>query len=104
MPSILERNLDLVTLHEKPVIQKAKQCPKPQKPIEEIAQKWISEFNDAISSKDADAVAALFQPDGIARMMALTIGWWRDVLSMSWEFHTYQTTESIKEMIQKNST
>ena len=31
-------------------------------------------------------------------------GWWRDILSMSWEFHTYQSARSIYDMIQRNNT
>jgi hypothetical protein len=64
MATILERNLDLNTLHEKPVIQKEKVTPKPQKPVSEIADKWIAVFNQAISAEDSSAVAALFQEDG----------------------------------------
>jgi hypothetical protein len=34
----------------------------------------------------------------------LTSGWWRDVLAMSWEFHTYQSANAIKDMIERNNT
>ena len=72
MSSILERHLDLETLHEKPVVQKLKLTPKPAKPIDEIAQQWITTFNEAIGSKDAAAVAALFQEDGTTIMVEIT--------------------------------
>jgi hypothetical protein len=64
MASTRERHLDLSTLHDKPVVQKDKYSPKPQSPIEEIARKWITEFNDLIRRNDAAAVPVLFQEDG----------------------------------------
>ena len=69
MTTILQRHLDLNTLHDKPVIQKERVTPKPKKPIDEIAKKWMSKFNEAITSKDASAVAELFQEDGTIRLL-----------------------------------
>jgi len=34
----------------------------------------------------------------------LILGWWRDILSMSWDFHTYQSAGAIKIMIEQNNT
>jgi NAD(P)-binding Rossmann-like domain len=30
-----------------------------------------------------------------------TIGWWRDVLAFSWDFHTYYSRPAIKDMIER---
>jgi hypothetical protein len=34
----------------------------------------------------------------------LILGWWRDILALSWEFNTYHTAKAIKEMIQEKNT
>src|SRR5947207_6554179 len=34
----------------------------------------------------------------------LMTGWWRDVLSLSWDFHTYQSAAAIQGMIQRQNT
>jgi energy-converting hydrogenase A subunit M len=65
MPSILERHLNIKTLHDKPVVQQEKPKIIPQKPIEEIASQWIVDFNEAIKTENSEAVAGLFQEDGI---------------------------------------
>jgi len=105
MPSILEQHLDLETLHEKPVVQKEKVQPKPQKPVQEIAEKWIAEFNEAIKTKNSEAIADLFLEDGSSVLDGLLIvGWWRDVLALSWDFHTYHSRNGIKQMIERNNT
>ena len=65
MPSILERYLNIKTLHDKPVVQQEKPKINPQKPIEEIASQWIVDFNEAIRTENSEAVAGLFQEDGI---------------------------------------
>jgi hypothetical protein len=31
-------------------------------------------------------------------------GWWRDVLSLSWDFHTYQSAAAIQDMIKRQNT
>jgi hypothetical protein len=46
----------------------------------------------------------LYSKMTVKSLTMLISGWWRDVLGMSWDFHTYQTTDSIKDMIQKNNT
>jgi hypothetical protein len=65
MPSVLEQHLDVTTLYDEPVtIQKVSKWPKPQREIQEIAQLWMTEFNNAIKNKRADDIAELFQPNG----------------------------------------
>jgi hypothetical protein len=65
MSTILARYFDLTTLNEKPVIQAEKPTPKPSSSPQEIAAKWIGEFDHAIQTKNASAVANSFQEDGI---------------------------------------
>jgi hypothetical protein len=64
MPSILESHIGPLILADKPVIQNEKATPKPTVSIQEIAEKWMREFDEAIRSKSATQVASLFQSDG----------------------------------------
>lgn len=66
MTTILERHFDVVTLHDKPVVQLEKSSPKPVKPIQEIVQQWMKEFNVAITARNSNAIAELFQENGIS--------------------------------------
>ena len=64
MDTALESLLGSLKLSDKPVVQEKKLSPAPKIPIQEIAAKWIGQFNDAIKSKDSNAIAALFQDNG----------------------------------------
>ena len=64
MSTTVARHFDLSTLYDKPVVQKAKPSPKTPLPAQEVAAKWIHDFDEAIRARDAAAVAALFQEDG----------------------------------------
>jgi len=65
MSTILAKHFDLSSLYDKPVSQKPK--PKSAAPIsaQDIAASWFGNFGRAIEEKDAAAVAALFQEDGM---------------------------------------
>ena len=64
MSSILERHIGPLILADKPVIQNEKATPKPSVSIQEIAEKWMGEFDKAIRTKNGAQVASLFQNDG----------------------------------------
>ena len=64
MSAGVERSFEAGSLYDKPVVQKEIETPKAHKPVSEIAEKWIANFNEAIQSKDATAVAALFLENG----------------------------------------
>jgi len=65
MTTIFERHFDVVTLYEEPIVQEEKRSAKPVRPIDEIVGRWMEEFNAGITARDSDAIAALFQEDGI---------------------------------------
>jgi putative flavoprotein involved in K+ transport len=54
-------------------------------PPEAIAAGWLADFGAALDAGDAAAVAAMIQPDG----------WWRDLLSFTWDLRTARGTEAI---------
>ena len=64
MSSILARNLDIVTLYDKPVFQEDKITAGPRTPARELAENWIGQFDKAIRTKNSAAVVSLFQDDG----------------------------------------
>jgi len=68
--------------------------PKDIDPIK-IAREWLEKFQTAISPGpdgdiNADKVLDLFQPDAF----------WRDILSLTWDFRTFFGTAQIKTFIQ----
>lgn len=59
----------------------------------EVANAWVSSFNSIIESGDVD-VLSLFLKDS----------YWRDLLCLSWDFHTLHGPEKIEALIKKQST
>ncbi len=51
-----------------------------------VMDAWISEFKAAAEGRDGRAVAALFVPDG----------YWKDILSFTWSFRTFQGRDNIE--------
>jgi hypothetical protein len=65
MVSVLQQYFGSSKLTNSPVDQATITSPKPTVPAKDIASKWLEQFNHAITSRDAEAVADLFQDDGI---------------------------------------
>jgi len=65
MTSILQQHLGPLKLADSPVDQPTRTSPKPALSAQDIAGKWLEQFNHAIRSRDPDAVANLFREDGI---------------------------------------
>lgn len=57
-----------------------------------VAAGLISQFNNALSAKDYQAVSNLF----------LENGYWRDHLCLSWDFRTLKGTDNISNFLSKN--
>ncbi|WP_226344003.1 flavin-containing monooxygenase [Agilicoccus flavus] len=53
------------------------------------AQRWVEDYERAAAGGDADAVVALFEPDGF----------WRDLVAMTWNLHTAEGAEAIGAML-----
>lgn len=58
-----------------------------------IARSWFQSFSDAISSGTVADIIALFAP--ISPL-------WRDILCLSWDFHTQYGSEKIKQFLEEN--
>lgn len=57
---------------------------------EEIAQKWLSSFSEAISTGIPDAILSSMTEDA----------WWRDLLAITWDFRSFQGCDKIKQFLQ----
>jgi cation diffusion facilitator CzcD-associated flavoprotein CzcO len=66
---------------------------KPVKPqdVDNAAEQWVSAFNKAIQSPDFNGLTELFLPQA----------YWRDHLCLSWNTHTLQGPEKMKEFLKK---
>lgn len=58
----------------------------------EVANAWVSSLNSLIKSGDAD-VSNLFLKDS----------YWRDLLCLTWDFHTLHGPEKIRDLIKKQN-
>lgn len=56
-----------------------------------VAAAWISSFNSLIKGDDVE-VSSLFRKDC----------YWRDLLCMTWDFHTHQGPEKIESAVRQN--
>jgi cation diffusion facilitator CzcD-associated flavoprotein CzcO len=54
-----------------------------------LAQEWLSDFEQALTSGDPSTVTALISHDG----------YWRDLLALSWGIHTYYGRDQIASML-----
>lgn len=67
--------------------------PKPSDPAgidpEQVAITWVSSFNDLVNSKEYD-VSGFFLKDS----------YWRDLLCLTWDFHTLHGPDTITSLIQ----
>jgi cation diffusion facilitator CzcD-associated flavoprotein CzcO len=52
---------------------------------DEISTRWLADFSAALEQQDAAAIATLFVPDG----------WWRDLLSFTWDLRTFHGAGAI---------
>lgn len=53
-----------------------------------IAENWLQGFSEALDSRDAEQVAAVFESDGF----------WRDFVSFTWNLYTAEGHEQIKQL------
>jgi putative flavoprotein involved in K+ transport len=54
------------------------------------ASAWLADFNSALTRQDVEAAVALFEPDG----------YWRDLVSFTWNICTQEGAEAIRAMLQ----
>ncbi|KAK0463689.1 putative dimethylaniline monooxygenase (N-oxide-forming) [Desarmillaria tabescens] len=58
-----------------------------------IAERWFQSFSEAIRSQDANAVSSCLFSDG----------YWRDLLTLSWDIRTLHTASTIKTFLETDS-
>ncbi|KZT62289.1 FAD/NAD(P)-binding domain-containing protein [Calocera cornea HHB12733] len=64
--------------------------PPPTTVPNDVVQHWIASFAGAIARVDVTSVVALFLNDG----------WWRDLLSMTWDFRTFHGCNNITQFLE----
>ena len=57
--------------------------------IKEIAHKWLTTFAHNISGNHVDGIVSQLTDNC----------WWRDLLAMTWDLRTFQSTESIRHFL-----
>lgn len=57
--------------------------------VEAAAEGWLADFEAALASRDAEAIAVLFAPECH----------WRDILAFTWNLHSISGAEAIAERI-----
>jgi putative flavoprotein involved in K+ transport len=55
------------------------------------AEDWLGRFSEALTTADFEQAAGLFLEDG----------WWRDLLALDWDLHTFRGHRSIAEMLRR---
>jgi hypothetical protein len=67
--------------------------PKPQQKAspQDIAQEWLSNFSHSLASGDVSQLSTIFHEDS----------WWRDALTLSWEYHTLHGLSKITSFLQQ---
>jgi cation diffusion facilitator CzcD-associated flavoprotein CzcO len=59
--------------------------------LPEVVDGWLRDFADAVNRRHPAGVSSLFLADG----------WWRDLLSMTWDFRTLHGEDAIEELIDR---
>ncbi|KAL4775076.1 hypothetical protein BDW60DRAFT_226712 [Aspergillus nidulans var. acristatus] len=85
MTMSLAQNHYIIQLPQTPLLHRA---PEPRS----IAQKWITEFEVLLRNNDFSKLPQLFHEDS----------WWRDLLCLTWDFHTIQNLSGITAFLTEN--
>ncbi|KAL4899566.1 hypothetical protein BDW74DRAFT_189041 [Aspergillus multicolor] len=81
----LAQNQYIIQLPQTPLLHRA---PEPRS----IAQQWITDFEIILRTSDFSKLPKLFHEDS----------WWRDLLCLTWDFHTIQNLSGITDFVTKN--
>ncbi|KAL5049810.1 hypothetical protein BDW71DRAFT_175525 [Aspergillus fruticulosus] len=81
----LAQNHYIIQLPQTPLLHRA---PEPRS----IAQQWITNFEVLLLTNDFTKLPQLFHEDS----------WWRDLLCLTWDFHTIQSLSGITAFVTKN--
>ncbi|KAI6105049.1 hypothetical protein EDD16DRAFT_1714140 [Pisolithus croceorrhizus] len=72
-----------------PTLQKLRSTVDPDIDAQAVAKAWFAAFVGAVSAKDAIAVVDLLVDDAF----------WRDTLALTWDYHTYEGRDRVKEFL-----
>ena len=72
-----------------PTLQNLGSTVDPDIDVQAVAKAWFTRFADAMSSKDVVGILDLIVDDAF----------WRDILALTWDFHTYEGKDSVKQFL-----
>ena len=72
-----------------PTLQRLGSTLDPDVDVQAVAKAWFTRFADAMTSKDVAAILDLIVDDVF----------WRDMLALTWNFHTYEGTDAVKQFL-----
>ena len=72
-----------------PTLQRLGSTVDPNIDVQAVAKAWFTHFADAMSSKDVAGILDLIVDDAF----------WRDILALTWDFHTYEGKDSVKQFL-----
>jgi hypothetical protein len=72
-----------------PTLDNLRSSVSPDVDVQAVASQWFSAFKEAMQSKNISAVIDLLVDDVF----------WRDMLALTWDFHTFQSTHSVSKFL-----
>jgi len=72
-----------------PTLQRLGSTVDPNVDVQAVAKAWFTRFADAMTSKDVPGILDLIVDDAF----------WRDILALTWDFHTYEGRDSVKQFL-----
>ncbi|WP_166969819.1 flavin-containing monooxygenase [Brevibacterium atlanticum] len=65
---------------------------RPQQTADDIATKWLEDFESALANRDIPAAAGLFA----------TTSYWRDLVSFTWNLKTVENPDGVTDLLSRN--
>ena len=65
---------------------------RPQLTADDIAMRWLQDFESALSRRDIPAAAGLFATDS----------YWRDLVSFTWNLKTVENPDGVTDLLTHN--
>ena len=72
-----------------PTLQRLGSTVDPDVDVQAVAKTWFTCFANAMNSKDVAVILDLMADDGF----------WRDILALTWDFHTYEGANAVKKFL-----
>ena len=78
-----------VPVRSLPTLQRLGSTVDPNVDFQAVAEAWFTRFADAMHSKDVPGILDLIVDDAF----------WRDMLALTWDFHTYEGRDIVKQFL-----